>query len=298
MKKVMVLALATLLGSCSFSGKFYQPDRLSSRLDVVRIPIKDSKDTMLLHFDGKDHIASFTDLDNVPKALSYDLETIWIESSSGNRLYSWFMRPKNATPKATVLFLHGNAGNVLSQVSLAMPLVKKGYQVLVLDYSGYGFSTGKPKRKKMVQDATSALQMLRKRPDVAGTKIILYGQSMGGQVASRTAELNEKDIDALVTEGAPSSHKDIAAAMFPILALPARVLVLERYSTYTSLHRFHKPVLVIHSSEDEVCPFRMGQKNYRHANDPRSFYEIKNKHIYGPIYYADSISYKMEHLIN
>lgn len=297
MKYALLLSIGVLFSSCSFNFAFYQPDKLKKNLTEVRIPGKEKGDTTLLHFRGENHIVSFTDTHNEPKDIGYDVETINIKSTSGNMLYSWFLKPRTA-PKATVLFLHGNGGNILSQVALMLPLVKRGYQVLVVDYSGYGFSSGKATRKKVVQDATSALDILRSRADVQGTKIVIYGQSMGGQISSRTAILNEDKIDALVIEGAPSSHREIAAVMVPIVKPFVGFLVRERYTTASSVSKFHKPVLVIHSTEDKVIPYRMGQKTYSRANSPKYFYEIKHPHIYGPIYYADSIDQKISQLLN
>lgn len=297
MKIAWLFVLAALVSSCCFNRQFYQPDKLPANMQEVRVPGKEKGDTSIIHFTGADHIATITDTHNQPKDIGYDLETININSTSGNRLYSWFLKPCTV-PKATVLFLHGNGGNILSHIALVLPLVKRGYQVLLVDYSGYGFSSGNATRTKVVQDATSALDVLRARPDVQSTKIIIYGQSMGGQISSRTAVLNENKIDALVIEGAPSSHRDIAAAMFPLLSLPARLIVREKYTTAGSVSKFHKPVLIIHSTEDKVIPYRMGKKTFRHTNHPKYFYEIKHPHIYGPIYYADSITHKMSILIN
>jgi uncharacterized protein len=99
-------------------------------------------------------------------------------------------------------------------------------------------------------------------------------------------------------EGAFSSHKDIAVRFYKPLAFAARVLVKERYTAFRSVRKFHKPVLVIHSSEDQTVPFWMGKKIYDNVNEPKSLYEIKHGHVQGPLYYADSIAFKIRAMVN
>jgi hypothetical protein len=102
----------------------------------------------------------------------------------------------------------------------------------------------------------------------------------------------------LVIEGAPSSHKDVAGSMFPLLRLPARLLVRERFSTYRSVRRYTKPMLVVHSREDEVIPHWMGKKTYLNANEPKKMLDITHKHLYGPIYHTNEILQKIDTLLS
>jgi fermentation-respiration switch protein FrsA (DUF1100 family) len=73
--------------------------------------------------------------------------------------------------------------------------------------------------------------------------------------------------------------------------------VNEQYSATKSIRNYKKPVLIIHSTEDDVIPFEMGQKLFEHANQPKEFYEIKHCHMCGPDFYADSISQKIRQLV-
>ena len=108
------------------------------------------------------------------------------------------------------------------------------------------------------------------------------------------AQKRQTEIDGLVIEGAFSSHKDIAAKTAGIFG---RMFVSEKYSAYKAIQEFEKPVLVIHSTEDETTPFEMGQKIFNNANEPKEFYEIKGCHICGPDFYADSISLKIQNML-
>lgn len=109
---------------------------------------------------------------------------------------------------------------------------------------------------------------------------------MVGHLAPVIAQENEKQVDALVTEGAFSSFKDMAQAQ---LGIVGRVIIHQQYSAKQSIKKFHKPVLIIHSTEDKTIPYHMGKTLFAAANRPKSFYEIQHEHIRGPIYYADSI---------
>ena len=197
-------------------------------------------------------------------------------------------------PTITLLHFHGNAGCLLSQYQLMTPLLKYGFQVFTFDYSGFGYSEGKATRKNVLIDGNSALTYLKSRDDIKNTKLVIYGQSLGGHLSAVIAQKRQEEIDGLVIEGAFSSHKDISAEVAGFLG---RMLVLEKYSAYKSIQTYTKPLLVIHSVEDEVIPFKMGQKIYNNANEPKEFYEINECHICGPRFYADSISVKIENML-
>lgn len=254
-----------------------------------------TKDTTVIYFSGSNLQPEFKNARDEPKETNYSIESNFIKSSSGNDIHSWFVKPANTKPVATVLFLHGNAGNILSHISSVLPLVQQGYQVLIIDYSGFGFSSGNATRINARKDANAALRWLADQPGVKGRKLLVYGQSLGGHLAAVVAQENEAMIDGLIVEGAFSSHKDIAGARMSFLG---RMLVKEQYSALEALPKLHKPVLVIHSTEDKVVPCRLGRKLYENANQPKEFYEIKHEHIEGPEYYADSISYKIRRMMN
>lgn len=291
MKSICGLFALIFFCSCSFNKVYLQPERLP-KMDKLVLP--GNGDTSIMYFTGKNFQPIVKDTKGNMKPLEYTIESAVIKSKSGNNIHGWFLKPNHQVPDITVLFLHGNAGNILNQFAFVKPLIKQGFQVFIFDYSGFGFSTGKATTKNVKMDANSALQWLKKRPDVQGTKFIIYGQSLGGHLAYTVAKENEKHIDALVTEGAFSSHRDIAAYTAGSLG---RMVTKEPYSALRSVKQFHKPLLIIHSTEDEVIPYYMGEKLFAAANQPKWFYIIKQPHIRGPLFYADSISYKIKAML-
>jgi len=254
-------------------------------------------DTLLISYTDKSFQPIIKGTDKKNYDLGYDIESVNIKNKKGKSLNAWYLKPrKQEDIKATILFLHGNAGNVISHFCIVHPLVLKGYQVLLLDYSGFGFSEGEATRKNVLIDAQTALNYLVTREDTKNKSLIVYGQSLGGSAAAALAQRNQDKVNALVVEGSFSSHDDVSA-YGTNLGIIARIAVRERYSTTHSVRKFHKPILVIHSKQDRVIPFFMGEKIYQKAHEPKIFYAIEKPHIYGPIYYADSISFKIQELL-
>lgn len=283
----------TFLTACSFNKMFLQPTKVPA--GAKKLTMKSATDTTLVQFTADTYQPTFIKNGKDTINLDFSIESVVFESSNGNKLNGWLLKPKKATPTITLLHFHGNAGFIISQYQAMTPLIKYGFQIFVFDYSGFGFSEGKATRDNVLVDANSALSYLKSRPEIKGTKLVIYGQSLGGHLSAVVAEQRQADIDGLVIEGAFSSHKDIAAKTAGVFG---RILVREKYSAYKFIRAYKKPVLVIHSTEDEVIPFRMGQKIFENANAPKAFYEIKKCHICGPEFYADSISLKIINMLN
>lgn len=285
--------ILTFLTACSFNKMFLQPTKVPA--GAKKLTMKSATDTTLVQFTADTYQPTFIKNGKDTINLDFSIESVVFESSNGNKLNGWLLKPKEATPTITLLHFHGNAGFLISQYQAMTPLIKYGFQIFVFDYSGFGFSEGKATRDNVLLDANSALSYVISRPDIKGTKLVIYGQSLGGHLSAVVAEQRQTEIDGLVIEGAFSSHKDIAAKTAGVFG---RILVREKYSAYKFIRTYKKPVLVIHSTEDEVIPFRMGQKIFENANAPKTFYEIKKCHICGPEFYADSISFKIVNMLN
>lgn len=292
-KSQLLLLFIAFLTSCSFNKLFLQPTKVP--VDAKRIVVNSATDSTIVSFSADIHQPIFIKNDTDTIDFDFTIESVVFESLNGNKLNGWVIKPKDKVPTITLVHFHGNAGFLVSQYQAVTPLIKYGFQIFVFDYSGFGFSEGKATRKNVLIDANSALDYVKSRPDMKDTKLIIYGQSLGGHLSAVVAEQRQADIDGLVIEGAFSSHKDIAAKSAGFIG---RMFVSEKYSAFKSIKNFTKPVLVIHSTEDQVIPFEMGQKLFENANEPKEFYEIKGCHICGPRFYADSISQKIKNMIS
>lgn len=287
-----LLTITILLTSCSFNKLFLQPTKIP--VSTTQLSLKTARDSTVVSFSGEAHQPMF--LKNGTDTITFDfsIESVNYKSANGNILNGWLLKPKNATATTTLLHLHGNGGCLLSQFKAISPLVGKGFQVFMFDYSGFGFSQGKSTRKNVLIDALSTLDYLKTRPDISTTTLLLYGQSLGGHLSAVVAAQRPDAISGLIIEGAFSSHKDIGGHMVPVLG---KIFVKQGYSAVKSIKNFNKPVLVIHSTEDEMIPFYMGKKIFDNANEPKDFYEVKKCHICAPQFYADEISEKIKKML-
>lgn len=287
-----LLIITTLLTSCSFNKLFLQPTKIP--VSTTQLSLKTADDSTVVSFSGEAHQPVF--LKNGTDTITFDfsIESVNYKSANGNILNGWLLKPKNTIATTTLLHLHGNGGCLLSQFKAISPLVDKGFQVFMFDYSGFGFSQGKSTRKNVLTDALSTLDYLKTRPDVSNTTLLIYGQSLGGHLAAVVAAQRPNDISGLIIEGAFSSHKDIGGHMVPVLG---KIFVKQGYSAVKFIKDFHKPVLVIHSTEDEMIPFYMGKKIFDNANAPKEFYEVKKCHICAPQFYADEIAEKIKKML-
>jgi hypothetical protein len=296
-RTLLYISLGLLLTSCSFNKLFLQPDRFPPDLKHVKMIDYDHKDTMKIVFSGSNHDPTFLKKQDTVH-FDFTIENVTFRSRNGHLLNGWMLKPKNVSTSTTLLHFHGNAGSVLSQYRAISPLVSKGFQVFVFDYSGFGFSEGKASRSNVLTDGLSALDYVKSRSDVG--RLVIYGQSLGGNLAAVVASQRQSDVDAVVLEGAFSSHKDIAAVFVRRIAglgFIGRLSTCEKYSAKKEIKNYHKPVLIIHSAEDEVVPFSMGKKLYEKANEPKSFYEIKKCHICGPTFYTDEIANRIRAML-
>lgn len=279
-----------LLSACAFDKMFLFPDKLLPDKTYTIYLRGEEKDSILLKYNNDSSLAE------ISNAQPYSIENVFFTNKKGIRLNGLFYKPNKVNENFTLLFLHGNAGNVLSHFSIVHHLALQGFQVLLFDYSGFGLSGGKATRKNALRDACAALDYLRSRKDVVNTNVVIYGQSLGGNMAPEVARLNKEKVRAVVIEGAFSSHDDIAAHATG-LGFIAHMGVREEYSAINAVKKWHRPLLVIHSREDSIIPFQMGIKIFEKASEPKIFYAIDKPHIAGPVYYADSIAYKIKELL-
>lgn len=190
------------------------------------------------------------------------------------------LKPKSPKIKATVLFFHGAGGNVSSYLFMTKPLADNGFQVVMVDFRGYGRSTGKPTHLNVAADGQIFLDTMIQRPGIAGTKIILYGASLGSQVAAHLAKTNKDKINGLIMDGSLSSFTDIAIYYKPEYKEMISRYVVSPYAAKEDLRDTEGlPKLFIHSKDDKDVPYEEGFENYSKASLPKDFFEYSGKHL-------------------
>jgi len=202
-----------------------------------------------------------------------------IDTPDGARLISWYA--KAASHQPTILYFHGNAGNLANRSERVRRYVTRGYGVLFLSYRGYGGSTGTPSERANVADAKRAYDTLI-ADGIAPDDIIVYGESLGSGVAVQLAADN--DIGGLILDAPYTTIVDVAALAYPYL--PVRPFMLDRYETMRYLPRVKTPLLVLHGEDDRVIPLDMGKAVYGAANAPKEIATFpgaghSDHHLYG-----------------
>ena len=196
-------------------------------------------------------------------------EDLPFEARDGTKLHGWYFPGSGKGP--VVLFSHGNAGNISDRIDNIRRLLDCGLQVFIYDYRGYGKSAGKPSEAGIYEDGLAAWDALVKQKNILPDNIVLFGRSLGVAVAIEIA--TKRKARALIIESAFTSTKDMAKGMFLFQLfspfLPAH------YNNLAKIKGVSIPKLIIHGTNDELVPFRMGKELYDSALDPKTFFPIR-----------------------
>lgn len=214
-------------------------------------------------------------LDLTPDAVGLDYEDVYLTSSDGIKLHGWYLPRTNS--RGTLLFLHGNAGNISHRTESLRLFHDLGFSVFIIDYRGYGLSKGSPSENGTYRDAEAAWLYLTEEKSIPAKQIIIFGRSLGGSVAAWLA--TQHTPAGLIIESTFSSTVDMGKHIYPFL--PITFITRIKYPTVDRMPDIHCPVLVVHSSEDDIVPYEQGRKLYAAANEPRYFLEIQGDHNQG-----------------
>lgn len=217
-----------------------------------------------------------------PAQIGLPYEDIHLKTSDDISLHGWYVPATQ--PRGTVLFLHGNAGNISHRLDSVQMFHRLGYSTLIFDYRGYGSSGGTPTEQGTYLDAEAAWHHLAERRHIPSCRIVLFGESMGGAVAAHLA-VHQKPA-ALVIASGFTSVPDLAHHIYPYL--PVRWLARIHYDTREYLRTVTAPVLIAHSPEDEIVPFEHGLALFAAANPPKQFLELAGGHNDGFIFMRES----------
>jgi fermentation-respiration switch protein FrsA (DUF1100 family) len=207
-----------------------------------------------------------------PDAIGLAYEPIDIVTEDNVRLAGWFVPAR--TPRGVILFFHGNAGNISHRLDSLKIFHDLDFSTLIIDYRGYGASEGRVSEQGTYRDAEAAWRYLTEQRGIAGEKIVLFGRSLGGAVAAYLA--GRRKAAALIVESGFVSVPDMAARLYPWL--PVRWLARLRYPTGEYLKAVSCPVLIVHSLDDEIIPYRQGESLFESAGDPKELLTIRGDH--------------------
>jgi hypothetical protein len=191
------------------------------------------------------------------------IEQIWL-TIHGATVESWYIPPTGGPANRrgpALIFAHGNAERIDVCIGELMPCTALGIGVLLVEYPGYGKSTGTPSQKSITAAFLAAYDMLAARHDVDPSKIVFYGRSLGGGAVCALAAAR------------PAAALILASTFTGIRAMASRYLVpgfmvRDPFDNLTVVRDFSGPVLVVHGRHDDIIPFQHGttlQKAARRA---------------------------------
>ncbi|MEE9393911.1 MAG: alpha/beta hydrolase [Planctomycetota bacterium] len=192
-----------------------------------------------------------------------------IRTKFAHQLVCWQAEPSKGQP--TLLFFHGNGGNVSHRSKKFRQLMAVGYGVFMLGYPGYGPSEGEPSEASFLEAAQLAYDYLRSG-GIAETQIVIYGASLGSAVA---AQLAAKVVcRALILEAPMNSVLEISQQRFPFL--PVAWMLKDTYLTSDFINKVEEPVFMIHGLNDNIIPPDSGAKLFERANEPKKRHLVRN----------------------
>lgn len=211
-------------------------------------------------------------LEMTPAEWGLPYEEVSLLTDDQLTIHGWYIPHPTATK--TVLFFHGNGGNISHRGDSVVIFHRLGLNVLIIDYRGYGRSEGQPDEPGMYRDAAAAWRYLTEQRGLAAKQILIFGRSLGGAVATRLAVQVEPA--ALILESTFSSARDMAGHLFPLLS---PVLLLRyRFDSEQQIQQLKSPLYMGHSPDDEIIPYELGQKLFAAAPPPKRMFEMRGGH--------------------
>lgn len=202
-------------------------------------------------------------------------EDVALQAADGVRLHGWYVPAAGA--EQVLLFFHGNAGNISHRRASLEIFHRLGLNVLMIDYRGYGLSEGSPDEAGLYRDAMAAWDYLIDERGFAADEVVIFGRSLGGAVAVELA--SQVPARGLIVESSLSSARDFARLVFPLLS---RLIVMRYdFNSVAKLPQVQAPVLVLHSPDDEVMPFHLGERVFAAAPEPKVFVRLRGDHNNG-----------------
>ena len=213
-----------------------------------------------------------------PQSYGLRYESVEIPTADGERLQAWWVPAENA--RGVVLFFHGNAGNISHRIDYLLMFNRLRYTTLILDYRGYGKSTGSPSEQGTYRDAEAAWEYLRHARQARQGDVVIAGESLGGAVGTWLAAKVKPR--AVLLFSTFTSVNDLGQQVYWFL--PVRLLSRIGYNNLENLGRIEAPVFIAHSPDDDVVPYSHGRKLFEAAREPKAFLEMKGGHNDGFIF--------------
>lgn len=214
--------------------------------------------------------------------------SISLTTADNVELGAWYLLSQMQEVKGRLLYLHGNGKNISYHLRPVAWLPQQGWEVLMLDYRGYGTSQGKARLPEVIEDLKVAYDFLADLSRKDGLPIFVLGQSLGGALTTYfVANETLQPLPHGLVLDAPFNRYDAAAAAFFSRhwyiwwMRPFAFVFPNRYDPLLAAQKMPSlPLLFFHSKDDRIVPFALGQELYEQLPDPKRFVSTSGKHIY------------------
>lgn len=230
-----------------------------------------------------------TQVDLTPMALGLPFEEVHIEVEPGVRIHGWFIKATKAPSVATILFSHGNAGNIADRLDRVQSWRDLGADFFLYDYRGFGRSSGSPDEEGTYRDGRAAYDHLVKVRGIDPARLVLMGESLGSAISIQLAL--DRRAAGLVLEAPFASIAHMATAIYPFL--PVKFFVRTRYDNLAKIPRLQIPLLVTQGTQDEVIPVEQGRMVFEAAPEPKRMFVVEGAH-HNDVYVVGGDRYRRE----
>lgn len=226
-----------------------------------------------------------------PSAIGLTYEEAWFSTDDSVSIHGWYIPAEQA--RGTILFSHGNAGNISGRLETIRMLHQLDMNVLIYDYRGYGKSEGSASEEGTYKDVLAAWKFLTEEKEIPSDSIIIMGRSLGGGVSAwLTTKTNPR---GLILESTFTSAKDLAQELYPFF--PVGWLMKMEYPTQKHIQKLSIPKLILHSSDDQLIPYHHGRELYESTIEPKYFFEMQGDHGGGHVVTGSEYVEALDHFI-
>lgn len=213
-------------------------------------------------------------------------EDIYFPSKNGKILHGWYFKSSQTKTHGVIVHFHGNAQNLSSHFAFLLDAPQNGFDHFIFDYQGYGLSQGQPNPKNLMEDGAAALKHVQSlRP---GLPLIVFGQSLGGNIALRVVsdmnlgKIPAVPVKAVVVDSTFGSYRSAARQALRQNAItwpfqPIAWLIVDNSGSVDGQVKSITPIplLVIHGTQDHIVPYVLGEQVFKRASEPKEFWTIE-----------------------
>lgn len=215
-----------------------------------------------------------------PDKLGLSYEDVILTTEDHVKIHGWYFKTEENAK--TLLFTHGNAGNIGDRLEKIQTFIRMGLNVFIFDYRGYGQSQGRPSEKGIYVDAMAAYDFLIHEKNTSPKDIILFGASLGSVPALEIA--SRKDVACVILDSPFTRAIDMAKVIYPFIP---NFLVRLKLDAVERIKKVSVPILIVHSEDDAIVPFYLGERLFEAASQPKTFLKLNGDHVSGHIHDFD-----------